>query len=681
MAGNLVFVEPASAQVKLADVKTPDVSVPLTVANNGTTAIADIIVDVTPFSGGGATFKPAQSSWSIKSLEASASYPIDIAVKLPLPGTYRAIVRMRQGGKLQAMTTIEVTRVRAQPPIELAQTQQAKIVELGLDRKPVEITFKTTVIGTGTKVTLPAPAVKSVIFKGSAKSEAGIVAPHVEGKPRAGDVTVDQTDVPVEVTLTGINRPGRYDATVWLGGGPYAPLPMTLTVYARQAWWVAALCIFLGVLVSLFLRFFGVVGRPSLLNRERANTLFRELDDAARLAGSDAYSLAVVQDVRRKLSDYWNGLSSARQLTNPAALDVYAAKIAALFVWVQLRERVKKLQPATLRAAFDAKLDEAEKMLREGGADATAVKAQADALDAMPVEINRARKQALIDHLTKFVDELRGDPRLEVQALLPLTQPVKDAIDDEHLDEAAAALDALQRRHIRILADALAARIGDDAPVGVQAADWRSAVATIRTNLALARSAPAAADAVEAFRAALATFLRVVIAGLLAKIADLHGSRFKDDYEKAKPPLDEALALIDKGDLLGAWRKLDTAQQLYNAAVPKDTLGPADKALAAAASSPAGVADFEIPDLIDVGISADDVAKPGAMASFKTLRRAGEIVASLLILAAAILIGLQTLWIDQLTWGGWPSMIAAFLWGVAFDQFSHAGLIALIRKS
>jgi hypothetical protein len=683
-AGDLAFVEPVSAQVKLADVKIPDVSMSLTVANNGTKTIRKIDVDVTPFSGGGATFPPAKSSWTIDSLGPSAASPIDIAVSLPWPGTYHAIVRMRQGGKLQATTTIEVTRVRAQPPIELALAQQAKIIELGLLHKPVDVTFNTTVAGTGTKVTLQAPVVKSVVFKESAKSEAGIVAADVDGKPDAKTVTIDkETSVDVAVTLTGIKRPGRYDATVWLGGGPYAPLPMTLTVYARQSWWVAALCIFVGVLVSIFLRFFGVVGRPSLLNKERANTLFRELDDAARLAGSDAYSLAAVQDVRRKLSDYWNGLSSARQLTNSAALDVYAAKITALFVWIQLRDRVKKLQPATLRATFEAKLDDAEKMLRNGGADAAAVKAQADALDGMPVEIHAALKQALADRLTKFADELRGDPRPQVQALLPSLQPVKEAIDGDRLDEAAAALDALQRRHIRILADALAARIGDIPPVGVQESDWRSATGTIRTSLALARSAPAAADAADAFHAALATFLRVVIAGLQAKIADLHDSNFKDDYEEAKPPLDVALALVDKDDLLGAWQKLDAAQQLFAAAAKKanSALGKAGDALAAAASGPAGVADFEIPDLIDVGISADDVARPGAMESFQSLRRAGEIVASLLILAAAILIGLQTLWIDQLTWGGWPSMIAAFLWGVAFDQFSHAGLIALIRKS
>ena len=103
-------------------------------------------------------------------------------------------------------------------------------------------------------------------------------------------------------------------------------------------------------------------------------------------------------------------------------------------------------------------------------------------------------------------------------------------------------------------------------------------------------------------------------------------------------------------------------------------------ALAAATNGPAAGAAFDIVAVFTGRSAAGEVSRPEAMKSIRTMRLAGDVAASLLILLAAILIGLQTLWIGNLTWGGWQALIAAFLWGVAFDQLSHAGLSALIRK-
>ena len=57
-----------------------------------------------------------------------------------------------------------------------------------------------------------------------------------------------------------------------------------------------------------------------------------------------------------------------------------------------------------------------------------------------------------------------------------------------------------------------------------------------------------------------------------------------------------------------------------------------------------------------------------------------DIAISIFVLIVAGAIGVQTLWVDNLTWGGGAAYLAAFLWGFAADQFTHAGVTALAKR-
>jgi hypothetical protein len=682
-ATDLVIVELGSSnELKWADVKTLDVAVPLTVENRGEKALKNIVLDVTPFAGSGRAAIASPASSPIGTLKPWERKTVTITAKLSAAVTYRATVRLRQGTTVPVTGTIEIARTRGTAPIDVVEAP-AQPVDLDLSLHPESVTFTTYIARTDEKVTLPAPALRSVTYKTTADAQSGIAAPEVgiQSTPSA-EYTIDGDPQKVDITLTGIRNPGRYDAAIALGGSLYAPTTTTLTVYARQSGWVAAAAIFVGVLVSLFLRVFGVVGRPSLLNKERANTLFQELDECARLASNDAPALATVQDVRRKLTDYWNGLSSAGQLTNSGVLDVYAAKIAALLTWVQLRKHVRQLDPPWLAAPFVTQLQAAELVLRDRTANSAAVVAQASILDKMPTTIDNAVKEELGKRLTNFIAELKPDQRPQVKALLPLAEALQIALGQAALDDTRAELDRLQRRHIRILADELATHLTPAAPVGLEK-EWTMVSAAVTANLNVARTAPTAAAASEAFQAALTTFLRSVISGLTTALDGTADAANEAEYDQARAPLAEAAVLLDKGQLLDSWRKLDAAQKLYNTAAlnEKTNLGPGDIALAAATAAPPSSAGFDLITIFTGGASAEAIARPEAMRSLKSLRRTGEVVASFLILAAAVLTGLQTLWIGKLTWGGWPAILAAFLWGVAFDQFTHAGLVTLLRRT
>ncbi len=677
-------------EIKWADVKKPNVTIPLTIENLTKGPIENIDVMLTPFSGSGraadATIDGKEPPATIKLLRPSIPVTITIAAQLPAPVTYRAYLRLRQGGAAHLLATIEIARTRSPPPIEIG-TVQARIVEFGFRLCPQSAIFDTTITDQGDSVKLNYVR-HSIEYREKADGKEPIAPPgHVDVIIEPSSLLAGATPLPVKMTVAGISRPGRYDATVGFGGPSYSATDMTAVVYARQSWYVAISYILLGTLVSLFLRYYGIVGRPSLLKKQRMNTLFRELAEHATAAADDPPALAVVQNVRRQLTDFWNELSITGKLKETVTLDVYDAKIAAMPQWLQLRRQIKRLQPETLREPFEVKISGVESVLRDRTAETAAVTAQIKILDAMPAEIDAALKTELETQLTALMQSVAGDTRFE--DLVPLLGKVRTELGAGRLEGAAVELDLLQRRYVRRLADDLAARLTPTSPVGVKKPEWDATVATIMADVARARNAATAAEALEAFRSGLTRFLHVVATGLNQDIAEKikKGSRFGKEYASVNPRLDAVLAALDQGDLVVAWRRLDEAQTDYAKVVREATAGVlgdgeqlAMNALAAATNGSGASAGFDIVDIFVGRSSADEVSRPESMKSIRTMRLAGDIAASLFVILAANLIGLQTLWIGNLTWGGWPAVIAAFLWGVAFDQFSHAGLSALIRK-
>jgi hypothetical protein len=254
------------------------------------------------------------------------------------------------------------------------------------------------------------------------------------------------------------------------------------------------------------------------------------------------------------------------------------------------------------------------------------------------------------------------------------------------LSEAARLLDELQRRYIRLLSDDLAAQMPTNPPPGVTPNDWLGRTAAVLAALARAREATSAAEASEAFRRALSIFLDTVANSLLNKATDkiAKKSHYIDRYEEVRTISNRALEQIRSGDLLTAWTSVKNAQSVSDAiAKQEEPLGGAGvesfvQTLVAMTAGPAGAAvQFATPW---AGAPAADLARPGAMKRIDRQILRDDILTSILFLALAVLIGHKALYMSDMVWGGWTSYLAAFLWGVAFDQVGHAGLVTMIRR-
>lgn len=693
-AAPVAIVEFGSGEeLKWSDVKVPELSLVLTLESRSAKDISGLSLHLTPFRGAGESAdvqvdKQAPPA-AIEPIAPGASRTVTITATLPAAATYRSHLRLHHDGKLLTAGTIEIGRVRGAPPIEIHPIV-ARIVELDFWRTPVSQSFDTSIIGTGGTAILGAPLIKSREYRQDAAAAAGTAEAGltITTQP-AAQFAVGNQPVPLVTHVAGIAAPGRYDVTLAVGGPTYTSTAVPIVFYARQPKRVAAFWIFVGVALSFLLRFYGVVGRPVLLNRERVSKLLRELDEHAAAAKADDGALAVVRDIRLKLADHWNSLSGGGKLTDAAVLDVYDAKIAVLPVWIELRARVRGLEPKSVREVFEGELATAEEMLRNSAATLKAVADQVAILDRMPTRIATAVEAAIRAQLKVLAEQLpvQDDPRfadIQTQAAGIRAQLEAGRLDADGLDAAARSLERLQRDYIRIVADDLARTLTNKA-VGVSDPEWASTVKTVSDEITRARKAATAIEASAAFQTGLELYLRVATGGLAAEAtkrmrASLqHGPKF----EPVKNMTDKVVPLINQGNHSKAWTLLNQAQAEYRKALAAATanLGDSDQSALNALSSLGGASAAGEFDALSIfsGIGGT-ISHRSAVSSPVWLRHAADILATVVILAAAVLLGVKTLWVGNLTWGGWGGYVGAFLWGFTFDQFTHAGLGALTKK-
>lgn len=684
---NLAVVElDEESQIKWT-VKTAEVAIPLTIEARGKYDLNNLDLTMTQFGGTGqpvdALIDGVKSTKQLDAVKRGKPRTVTISATLRSTGTYRAYLRIGQGGTLLLSAMIEVVRVHAAAPIEV-DSIPAQIVDVVPWGSGETAKFSAWVRGTDDWPSLAPPSVKSQEYREAATSTTSIAAPGIAVKVSDPQKTFEVHDqsVPVRIDVSEIKEPGRYDIALSLGNPDYTSVSIPLTFYVRQSYGIAIAWIFGGVLISFFLRFYGVIGRPLLINKQRVTTLLRELDEYATRPETDQVGLALVQTLRRQLTDYWNTLSVAGRTADTAGLDVFDAKVSALPAWLQLRERVVHLQPAYLRTAFEVQLNTVETVLRNGQATTADLAAQGTTLDNMPATIDRAIRDAIKEQLDKFAARLPSSTRFD--AIRTQLVDVENDLDAGRLTAAAEKLDRLQLRYIRVVADDLSVAL-DSTPAGVSTAEWTSTASSIADSLRLARNASTATDALAAFQQALTLYLRVATKGLAADVAERikKGSAHAAEYRKVGAVVKEAMTLLDEGKLTDAWEKLNVAQQQYRdvRVTAGATLGETATIATAASIGDDAAAASEF-DILSIFRGPGSITNRAArMTSQRVLQVAVDLLLTAVILVAAVLLGLQTLWIGNLTWGGWHSWIAALLWGLAFDQFTHAGLIGLIKKT
>jgi hypothetical protein len=697
----VVVIEAPAKELKLTAVTVPDLSIRLTLENQSKSALTGLEFTPTTFRTAGgdsvdASFDPAGSF----DIPAGAQKAVALKVTLLNAGTYTGRVALRR--QLPAPPPKKKQKPKPAPPpktllrvtIEIARTTASPAMAVGevltkertssLLRTPLRAPLSMTIYATGAEVKVSRPFLDSVTRKAKADSKAASLVStatlDVTGVPDPIVVTPG-APTPVNLSLDGLTSPGQYDGTIRFAPAGFSPIAKTFTIYVRDPAWVALLFIILGILLSLAVLIYGSTVRPRLIAQQRVTTFLLMLRDESARASGDPQAESLVATVRRNIMALWDD-SQRRRVAIAGDLDVFEQIVPALGSWTKVHKQLRGVRPVKVARDLMPTLDTSAYEFAAPRPDPAAVTTAIASVIKLPDSIRDKISETLAAELKSLNAKLaqyEDESTLEIAAMV---QEATEKLDDEDLDEAIRLIDEARLRYTSVIAENLLDRVDRTTPPdsmeqeawdALKRATTRSATivsATQDPDIASSRLLAAAGPYVVALSNAIITSAETSLTDAAKKKA------VRDAAEAAKAAVAESAA--------DGLNKLDDAARTFQDALgPGKDMGAASDAMASLAATalgaPPGGNAFDVVHSFGYGPPASDLDQPGMVRATRGQIGRTDLVVSAIVVVAACLIGLQVLWIDNLTWGGPASYLAAFVWGFALDQFSHAGVAALRR--
>jgi hypothetical protein len=670
-----------AGKAAFSNVAQPDVKIPLTIENMSGKALEDISIELSPFTAAtGDVIEARMEPGKVPKVPPGATAQFKLLAQFLPAATFSAHARVLQGKKVLSSFEIEIVRIKAKPQMDIGDV--AVIQETaGVLRESVDIPLTMKVYSTGATAIVTPPILHSAIRKPKVDSISGIAAVatlDLSALPNPLVVTAGQ---PRDITLRlrGITAPGRYDLKLRFAPPGYDVIDKDVTIYVRDPSWVATAFIFVGVVLSLLFQAYGGTIRPRLVVKRRVESVFvalREIEASA--PENDTKQLAA--DVSKSLAEQWQKARDRGGLA-AASVDAYEQMIPGLRRWSEMRHLVAATRPDAVRQRLTAKLAEAAATFSAASPDAAKISSSIDTLQKFPDTIRTETVQELTSQLDMLDKELTDDARPTAARLRSALLLVREKLHKGALEAAVGAFDAARLQYAVVLADDLIKRVdSNDPPIGISNKDWGSLVEETKLAAAKVQRSSDADDAMAKIASAMKNYL-FRVAGALRTAAGALG-----DSATAKAVTDELDSVetaIQANQLTDAWQHMNAAAGAFQrASVPVGRpMGETERTAfnlldVLAGRGAVGGSAFDIMGVFDVP-SAADLVQPGAPA--RTARRLNrfDFLASAFALIIATAIGLQALWIDNPVWGGGAFYFAAFIWGFAVDQFTHAGIVAL----
>jgi hypothetical protein len=676
-----VVLELGSRTQRTWNVTTPDVAIPLTFVEQQGKA-TKITLEATPLLDATGDVVELRLAPSIV-LAPYQSRRVMLEASVPAAGTYDTTIRtaatVGKAKPVRAQLTITIARTVVAPPVTMSAIPALQVTNCWFGEADDQL-IETTIHSTGGEVTFDAPLLLAPTIKPKADSTAG-TSSTMSFRPYMQSVHVAPGS-PAKMTgfLTNISQAGRYDAKLRFAPKGYAPVDTDVVVYVRESGAVAFLFILLGVLISLGVQAYGSAIRPRLIVQQRVEELRSKLKAARLKAQTDPEALALIDGIDGAMESKWR---RAQQRRTPITteFDIYETIVPAVELWSAMHRQLMTVRPESVCDKLMPTLTTARDAFLADTPDATTVQSSVTALKKFPDTVRAEVEAALTVEVAKLDEQLVNDPRQSAVAIRTALQLVRDALRDEQIEKAVDAFNAARLRYVVILAEDLRRRVAPSGmqPVGVELVAWQKLQADTNASLDAVNRERDAERAASMLRDAARAYVRTLAAALKSTAAKLHAS----DQAKIESALQPIETQLIADDLNGAWASLDAAQSalatVLQAQVGGQMGGPELAALAAAAGAPA--APFDILSIFDLPPSWESLGEVGSAARTSAAITAFDILISFIVLIAGTIVGLQVLWIGNPTWGGGISYISAFLWGFAVDQFTHAGVAALSKKT
>lgn len=614
---------------------------------------------------------------------------LDLKAKLPLAGEYSSWISLLCKGQRVTTVVLKITRTTGAPTIRIAGATSVSYV--GLSGTPsVKFTLQET---GGVAVLLHAPVLTKLgIKEGDRLVQADYTG--VEFLRVKTDGTSEKIgesleigeniSVPMLMRLPGLSQPGEYTGTLTISSEDGSLPDQPVTIYLKRHWAFAAGFIAVGVLLSYYLRRWGKIDRPRLIQQRRVLQLERDLEDlGARLPKEPDQS--VLEVLRGRLQTLNDELGLGFADKPDEILKDVNGKLSILPLWSAVRIRLEALPLQGVRDDLRTAVEESERFLRNtqpGDPDPIRTTLNT-ALATIDKKVREDLREKIADTLKKAKaqsEELAPARKADFDARVVQTLTKADkAAAEEPIAEAEARrlLDDARKSYAQILANDLEEKVNSlKRPSQTDQQDWESLISRTRSSSSAARMAADGITATQAADAAYAGYLRLLVTAAQDQTDKLRARGA--NLDEAQKSLDETVSRINNAEILEAKQSYESARRVIEATekslpggpmmMATDENGNLVSAKPVELAPAASILTFpNLPGKQQERIDRKQRVWHDMQAIEKKIHRRDFWIAVVVGLVA-IGIGVYMLWVENPTWGSVKDILASLLWGLGLHQ-------------
>jgi len=625
---------------------------------------------------------------------------LEVSASFPVAGEYKSHVVLFFSGKRASSVPLSVTRQKAEVTVQIEGLATATSTGFRDADAKVSFTVRET---SGDRVALYPPVLDGIALKDGDKvrKQAHYQKILVDGVEQAATpsgpgaesfVLEPRATRQVVVQIQGIEEAGEYSGTLRLSNSKGTPVTKEVSALIKTSAWIAAFWIFAGVLASFLIRYYTKEQRPKLQAlrelRYAEEDLAQVESDAAPLV---AEAVPVFKWIGQQFSKIERSLRDGTAKDNASAkLSEMQAKIGVLPNWFNVGRQIDAVKPADIvteqRAAWEGLVSS---YFCTNGADPS----PSGTLAKIPGEIAKAVIERIKGFEESAHDYWDAHPSFKTEIEQSVDPPLKCAVafaGQHDWKDMNSAFREGRLAYIRILAKELGAFVETaQLPLGFEPSLWKTLSDEIAADVSLILQESDPEAATEAYGRANRKYHEAVIQNL-KEFVEAWGKREPDKKEK----LATASGCLERASSAAQKKDWETARTEYEKAKKE-----VEVVRAPIRASWGGV-QVEATDQTVAGFMGT-IAPAGAFVEETKLvplvkerkRKTSEQISSLLerydlllnaaLLAIACVVGIELLWANDPTWGGWKSDVTALLWGLGLHQMGGAtadGLPAVAKK-
>ena len=650
--------------------------------------------------------KTVKTSWQLNAspgtvsadIEGQQSARLQVKADLPGAGLYESSISLIYNSK-RFLIPLKITRTASVPSINITGLDPVTFDGFGSERV---IRFSLRDTG-GVPVALHSPGLLSLTRKLGDKTfaaEYGSVEFFKVKNDGGFEPIVDAVQtgahqsVPLAMKLKGVSAPGEYVGSLSVSSNDGALPVQSFSFFLKRPWWVCALLISLGVIISHWLRNYTKNARPRLVLARRVALLRQDFDRLEEQL-SHQQDKDLLDALRRRLDRAADEIDISDPSTIEPIVNDLNAKLSLVPIWSNLRQRIDAVQPPSAADAARNDLRDVKDFLEANNNNTQAeIDAQKQKLRAALTSIDdiiRQRLVAEVDSVVKMAKEARGDlsqvrqTEFDNKVIAPLTAATAEIQKSPpNATEARRLINDARVAYAKILSNELEEKIaGVSKPATMTDPEWTTLKASFETTVKKVREATDGVAAVKAYEDVYAGYLRVLIEvarKMLDEIqprVDSQGTQpQKDELAQARKDLNTADARLRNGELTEA----QTSYKAVKAVLDKvPTWFPASTPMRGAIANILRTSLTSIPVVrLIPGLDLTEFADTGErrnrdwsqLEALKQKLKTRDRILTLIVLAAAVALGLYNIWVDNPAWGTAKDGFVAVLWGLGLHQLA-----------